>query len=206
MNERPRARTVGTVGARKSSAGAGSSCASIRCDDRWVTLRSVYLMFSQLMQWAALVARRGRRAAGAALRDGGAAAVSVPTAGGLDRSGGAGRPDTAAAPPTVGRIVRAARHAAVASRPAPPPLEPSAAGRPSPTIRTLVLRLARENATRGYRRIHGELCLPGYRLGASTVWTILNSAGLIPFRGGRRSPGGSSYGSRPQVPGTCISR
>lgn len=59
---------------------------------------------------------------------------------------------------------------------------PSRRGRPSVTaeIRTLVLRLARENSTWGYRRIHGELCQLGYRLGASTVWTILNRAGIDP--------------------------
>jgi transposase InsO family protein len=45
-----------------------------------------------------------------------------------------------------------------------------------------VLRLARENPTWGYRRIHGELCRLGYksRIGASTVWTILHRAGVDP--------------------------
>jgi putative transposase len=47
-------------------------------------------------------------------------------------------------------------------------------------IRDLVLRLARENPTWGYRRIHGELCRLGYRIGASTVWTILHRAGVDP--------------------------
>ena len=34
----------------------------------------------------------------------------------------------------------------------------------------------------GYRRIHGELCRLGYkgRIGASTVWTILQRAGVDP--------------------------
>jgi putative transposase len=35
-----------------------------------------------------------------------------------------------------------------------------------------VLRLARENPTWGYRRIHRELRRLGYGIGASTVWTI----------------------------------
>ena len=39
---------------------------------------------------------------------------------------------------------------------------------------------ARENSTWGYRRIHGELCRLGYRVGASTVWTILKRAGVDP--------------------------
>jgi hypothetical protein len=38
-----------------------------------------------------------------------------------------------------------------------------------PELRDLVLRLARENPIWGYRRVHGELCRLGYKLGASTV-------------------------------------
>jgi putative transposase len=46
----------------------------------------------------------------------------------------------------------------------------------------LVLRLAGENPTWGYRRIHGELCRLGYkdRIGASTVRAILHCAGVDP--------------------------
>jgi putative transposase len=49
-------------------------------------------------------------------------------------------------------------------------------------LRALVLRLARENPTWGYRRIHGELCRLGYKdtIGASTVWTILQRAEVAP--------------------------
>jgi putative transposase len=43
-----------------------------------------------------------------------------------------------------------------------------------------VLRLARENPTWGYRRIHGELCRLGCRIGASTVWVILHRASVDP--------------------------
>jgi putative transposase len=59
---------------------------------------------------------------------------------------------------------------------------PHRRGRPGVAleIRALVLRLARENPTWGYRRIHGELCHLGYRIGASTVWTILHRAGVAP--------------------------
>jgi putative transposase len=55
-------------------------------------------------------------------------------------------------------------------------------GRP-PTralVRDLVLRLARENPTWGYRRIHGELARLEIRLAASTVWAILKQAGIEP--------------------------
>ena len=69
-------------------------------------------------------------------------------------------------------IVR--RHAA-RSRPRRP-------GRPRTvrSIRLLVLRLARENPGWGYRRIHGELLVLGIKVAASTVWEILQQAGIDP--------------------------
>jgi transposase InsO family protein len=59
---------------------------------------------------------------------------------------------------------------------------PSPPGRPAipAGLRALVLRLAAENPTWGYRRIHGEAIGLGYRIGASTVWTILHNAGVDP--------------------------
>ncbi|MEU4742905.1 integrase core domain-containing protein [Actinosynnema sp. NPDC023658] len=68
-----------------------------------------------------------------------------------------------------------ARRHAVRSRPKSP-------GRPR-TIRSLrlpVLRLARENPTWGYRRIHGELLVLGIKVATSTVWQILQDAGIDP--------------------------
>lgn len=66
------------------------------------------------------------------------------------------------------------RHAR-ASRPKRP-------GRPRTirSIRVLVLRLAKENPTWGYRRIHGELLVLGVKLAASTVWQILTDASIDP--------------------------
>ncbi len=58
-------------------------------------------------------------------------------------------------------------------------------GRP-PTlaaIRRLAIRLAEENPTWGYRRIHGELARLGHRIAPSTVWTILRTAGIDPIPG-----------------------
>jgi putative transposase len=42
------------------------------------------------------------------------------------------------------------------------------------------LRLAKENLTWGYRRIHGELATMGIRLGAPTVWSILKRGRINP--------------------------
>ena len=72
------------------------------------------------------------------------------------------------------RDLLARRHAA-RSRPGRP-------GRPRTvrSIRLLVLRLARENPSWGYRRIHGELLCLGIKVAASTVWEILRQAGIDP--------------------------
>jgi hypothetical protein len=55
-------------------------------------------------------------------------------------------------------------------------------GRPATRrdIRRLVMRLAGENPTWGYRRIHGELAGLGIRIAPSTVWEILTKAGIDP--------------------------
>ena len=55
-------------------------------------------------------------------------------------------------------------------------------GRPpvSQQIRDLVLRLAAENPTWGHRRIQGEPVGLGYKVASSTVWKILNRAGVDP--------------------------
>lgn len=47
-------------------------------------------------------------------------------------------------------------------------------------VKTLVLRLAREDPRWGHRRIQGELARCGHRIAASTVWEIPNAAGVDP--------------------------
>jgi transposase len=47
-------------------------------------------------------------------------------------------------------------------------------------VRSVVLRLARENESWGYRRIHGELAGLGIIVAPSTVWRILKNAGIDP--------------------------
>jgi putative transposase len=60
--------------------------------------------------------------------------------------------------------------------------QPHRAGRPATRepIRALTVRLARENMSWGYRRIHGELYRLGYTMAPSTVWEILKKAGIDP--------------------------
>jgi transposase InsO family protein len=47
-------------------------------------------------------------------------------------------------------------------------------------VQALVLEMARDNPSWGYRRIHGELLGLGYTLAPSTVWRILQDAGIDP--------------------------
>jgi hypothetical protein len=47
-------------------------------------------------------------------------------------------------------------------------------------LRELALRLAAENPTWGHRRVQGELIGLGYSIAASTVWKILQRAGVDP--------------------------
>jgi putative transposase len=61
------------------------------------------------------------------------------------------------------------RHAS-ASRPQRPGRRPTVR-----SIRVLVLRLAHDNPSWGYRRIHGELAILGLKVAPSTVWEILRS-------------------------------
>ena len=56
---------------------------------------------------------------------------------------------------------------------------PKTSGRPpvDPTIAALIKRMARENETWGYQRIQGELLKLGHRVGASTIRRMYRSSG-----------------------------
>jgi NAD(P)-dependent dehydrogenase (short-subunit alcohol dehydrogenase family) len=96
------------------------------------------------------------------------------------------RRDTESAAPGAAAAGHPGHGPALAPRHRPPPLarqvQAGRTGRPATrrTIKALVLRLARENPGWGYRRIHGELAGLGVKIAASTVWVILNKAGMDP--------------------------
>ena len=60
------------------------------------------------------------------------------------------------------------------------PRRPGVGGLTTGGIRALVVRMARENPTWGYRRIAGELGHLGHTLAASSVWNILKAARIEP--------------------------
>jgi putative transposase len=62
---------------------------------------------------------------------------------------------------------------------------PHRSGRPKVPAGTIaiVLRLARENPTWGYRRIHGELATMGIKMAPSSVWDILRRHDIDPSLG-----------------------
>jgi hypothetical protein len=53
---------------------------------------------------------------------------------------------------------------------------------PAPTaaVRVLILRLARENPSWGYKRVHGELATLGIKFAPSPLWEILKQEGVAP--------------------------
>ncbi len=66
------------------------------------------------------------------------------------------------------------RHAKI-SHPKRPGRRPTAR-----SIQALILRLAHDNPTWGYRRIRGELAVLGIKVASSTVWEILKTHGIPP--------------------------
>lgn len=143
-----------------------------------MTLRLLYLILCQLLGWLALLARRqtSKNAELLMLRH----EVAV-----LRRQVARPRPTwpDRAILTALSRLLSRERrhhrlvtpdtllrwHRALISRhwthPHRPPGRPST----SPQLQSLILRMAAENQTWGYRRIHGELLQLGYRVAPSTV-------------------------------------
>jgi putative transposase len=155
-----------------------------------MTFRLLYLLFCQVLRWLVLLARSSAakdaellvlRHEVAVLRR----QVTRPRVDWADRAVLAGLARLLPRPAWQGLFVQPATllrwHRDLVQRRWTYPHRP---GRPAVAreVRALVLRLASENPTWGYRRIHGELCRLGYkgRIGASTVWTILHRAGVDP--------------------------
>jgi transposase InsO family protein len=155
-----------------------------------MTLRLLYLLFCQVLRWLALLTRSSAakdaellmlRHEVAVLRR----QVARPRIDWADRAVLAGLARLLPRPAWRGMLVQPATllrwHRDLVRRRW---TYPHRRGRPAlaAELRELVLRLARENPTWGYRRIHGELCRLGHkeRIGASTVWTILQRAGVAP--------------------------
>jgi putative transposase len=155
-----------------------------------MTLRLLYLLFCQVLRWLALLSRNAaaKDAELLVLRHQVAVLqrqVARPQVDWADRAVLAGLARLLPSPAWRGLFVQPATllrwHRDLVRRRW---TYPHQRGRPavSTELRALVLRLARENPTWGYRRVHGELCRLGYknRIGASTVWTILQRAGIAP--------------------------
>ena len=153
-----------------------------------MALRLLYLSFCQLLRWLALLARRSAtkdaellvlRHEVAVLRR----QVARPRFDWADRAVLAGLSRLLPRSVWRGRLVQPTTllrwHRDLVRRQW---AYPHRRGRPTVTaeLRQLVLRMAKENPTWGYRRVHGELCRLGYKIGASTVWSILQRAGVDP--------------------------
>ncbi len=73
-------------------------------------------------------------------------------------------------------------------------------GRPptSAELRRLIVRLAEENPTWGYRRIHGELVGLGHKIAQTTVWQILRDNDIDPAPKRAEVPGPSFCDPKPR--------
>jgi putative transposase len=154
-----------------------------------MAFRLLYLVFCQLINWLALLARRqaSKNAEILVLRH----EVAV-----LRRQVARPRPswpDRAVLSALTRLLSRKHRHNRFVTpgtllrwhrglvrrhwtQPHRPPGRPSTA----PELRRLILRMAAENPTWGYRRIQGELTRLGYTIAPSTVWLVLQRAGIDP--------------------------
>jgi putative transposase len=155
-----------------------------------VAVRLLYLIFWQVMAWLGLLARssRSKNAEILVLRHEVAVLgrqVRRPRLSWADRAVVAALTRLLSPAGQLHRIVTPATilrwHRDLVTRRWTQPRRRRTGGRcTAPELHRLVLRLASENSTWGYRRIHGELAGLGYQLAPSTVWSILKRAGINP--------------------------
>jgi putative transposase len=155
-----------------------------------VAVRLVYLIFRQVLAWLGLLARsaHSKNAEILVLRHEVAVLrrqVSRPRLSWADRAVFAALTRSLSPACPLHRIVTPATilrwHRDLVKRRWTQPRGPRSGGRrTAPELRRLVLRLAVDNSSWGYRRIHGELAGLGYQVAASTVWSILKRAGINP--------------------------
>jgi transposase len=155
-----------------------------------VAVRLLYLIFRQVLAWLGLLARsaQSKNAEILVLRHEIAVLrrqVSRPRLSWADRAVLAGLTGLLSRGCRLHRIVTPAtilrwHRDLVKQRWTHPRRHRCGGRRTAPELRRLVLRLAAENPSWGYRRIHGELAGLGYQIGASTVWSILQRAGIDP--------------------------
>jgi putative transposase len=155
-----------------------------------MAFRLLYLVFCQLINWLALPARRAgvqeRRDPRVTARGRGLAPTGRPAATLLAGPGRALGVVWAALQTAPTQSIRDPRGTLLGwhrdlvrrhwTQPHRPPGRPSTA----PELRRLILRMAAENPTWGYRRIQGELTRLGYTIAPSTVWLVLQRAGIDP--------------------------
>ncbi len=161
---------------------------------RRMTLRLLYLLFCQALRWLVLLARSSAakdaellmlRHEVAVLRR----QVTRPRVDWADRAMLAGLARLLPRPAWNGLLVQPATllrwHRDLVRRRW---TYPHRRGRPAVTAELcgLVLRLARENPTWGYRRIHGELCRLGCRIGRAPCGPSCNAVALLQHPSGRR--------------------
>ncbi|MCA1822227.1 MAG: transposase, partial [Pseudonocardia sp.] len=155
-----------------------------------MTVRLLYLIFRQVMAWLGLLARntQSKNAEILVLRHEVTVLrrqVNRPRLSWADRAVFAALTRLLSPVCRRHRIVTPATivrwHRDLVKRRWTQPRGPRRSGRgTAPELRRLVLRLAVENSSWGYRRIQGELAGLGYQIGASTVWSILQRAGIDP--------------------------
>jgi transposase InsO family protein len=155
-----------------------------------VAVQLLYLIFRQIMAWLGLLARsaQSKNAEILVLRHEVAVLrrqVNRPRVSWADRAVLAALTGLLSRACRLHRIVTPATilrwHRDLVKRRWTQPRHHRTGGRRTPPeLRRLVLRLAAENSSWGYRRIHGELAGLGYQIAASTVWSILKRAGIDP--------------------------